>query len=43
MKITGAQIAVHLHTDRGTVKTKYTGLHHKLNRSLSEKSGSLIK
>jgi hypothetical protein len=35
MKIAGAQLAVHLDTDRGTGNTKYSRPPHKLNRSLN--------
>jgi hypothetical protein len=43
MKITGAQLTVHLDNEKGSEKTKYSRLPHKLNTSLSEKSVSLIK
>jgi hypothetical protein len=44
MKITGAQTAVpHLDTYRATAKTKYSRLPQKPNRTLSEKSESVIK
>jgi len=44
MKITDAQTAVrHLDTYRATAKKKYSRLPQKTNRSLSEKSESVIK
>jgi hypothetical protein len=38
MKITGAQLAVHLDNEKGSEKIIYSRLPHKLNKSVREKS-----